>query len=250
MKNLSYTGKDLNTIFTSITSSLIFWELKRSQIKNYESNVNHIIFSGILTNKSIGIAISKKINHIILVNRLHDDNSLSISDDGIELLYKNDIFLIALGTRWIYNTKFGKKMVNVIICNMNASLWNSTLTVDHVFIGLEEPLPLSYIFARLRNSILYLPAKHDPNDSVITNILLITKEFDKSEITDVPEVIITLELTSSIIRWCYTKGIFLVFINADVLYSEVARDLSYFVSKTTNIQTTFLSHLNYKIKLK
>ena len=38
----------------------------------------------------------------------------------------------------------------------------------------------------------------DPNDSVITNILLITKEFDKSELTDVPEAIITLELTSSI----------------------------------------------------
>ncbi len=250
MKNLSYTGKDLDTIFTSITSGYIFWELKRSPIKNFESNVNHIIFSGILTNKSIGIAISKKINHIVLINRLNEDNSLSISDDGIELLYKNDIFVIALGSSWIFNTKFGKKMINIVISNTDASLWNSPLSVDHVFIGLEEPLPLSYIFARLRNSILYLPAKLDQSGSLITNILLITKEFDKNELTDSPEVIITLELTSSIIRWCYTNGIILVFINADVLYSEVARDLSYFISKTTNIQSTFLSHLNYKIMLK
>ena len=173
-----------------------------------------------------------------------------INDDGIELLYKNDIFLISLGTNWIFNTKFGKKMVNMIISNTNASLWNSSLSVDHVFIGLEEPLPLNLIFARLRNSILYLPAKFENMISLVTNILLITKEFNKNELIDLPEVIITFELSSSIIRWCYTKGIVLVFINADVLYSEIARDLSYFVSKTTNIQSTFLSHLNYKLKIR
>ena len=68
MKKLPCTGKDLDTIFTSITSGNTFWELNRSPIKNFDSNVHNIIFCGILTNKSIGVAISKKINHIAVIN--------------------------------------------------------------------------------------------------------------------------------------------------------------------------------------
>lgn len=249
MKYLKYNGKDLDDIITSITSRPIFWELKRSAIRNFETNVHHIIFCGYLTNKSIGIALSQKINHIIAINKFNNDNFLSLSENGIELMYKNDIFLITLGVNWIFNTTFGMKMVNKIITNADASLWKSSFSVAHVFIGLEDPLSLNLIFARLRNSVLYLPPKLEIETSSVNNILLISKEIDKKDIIDLPEVIITFELTSSIIRWCYTHGIVLVFINADVFYSEIARDMSYIVSKTTNIQTTFQTHLDYKLYL-
>ena len=242
--------RSLDDLLSEITHNKHAWEIKRALSKNQDTLIYHLIMCGRITNSIIGKAISNNISHIVTVSRFRSKEQQFIVDDFFELLYKNDIFVISLGDDWLFRTALGKKMVTIILNNTNSSLWNTNIGVENIFIGLKTNLEVAGLFSRLRNCVYYFPAKLEKTKTSISTILVIKASFDTLTLKEFPDLILTMELTPSLITFCYHMKIILVFVHSDVFYFEIARDLSYLLVSSLNVPTTLGTSVEYKIAIK
>lgn len=250
MKKIVCSGKELDLLLSDISKNKQNWEIKRSENKNHETSISNLILCGRITNSTVGTAISKNISHIISISRFKSRDLQFMVDDVLEILYKNDIFVISLGDEWLFRTSLGKKMITVLLNNTNSSIWSTNIGTENIFVGFNSNLQLTALFARLRNCVYYFPAKLEETVTSISTILIIKSSFETTRLHDLPDLVLTMELTPSLITYCYHKKIILVFVHSDVFYFEIARDLSRLLMTSLKVPTTLCSGLNYKIKVK
>ncbi|MCE7735769.1 MAG: hypothetical protein GPJ54_12880 [Candidatus Heimdallarchaeota archaeon] len=250
VNNSSCLGSDLEHLLSEISDNRHRWEIKRSERSNKFSSVANLIICGRITNSTIGAAISNNVNHIVSIDRFQSTEQQFIVDDIFELLYKNDIYVISLGVGWLFATSLGKKMINIVLNNTDSSIWSANIGVENIFIGLKINLKIDDIFSRLRNCVYYFPAKLGDKQISISSILVIESSFETLNLEELPDLILTMELTSSLITFCYHKKIILVFVHSDVLYFEIARDLSHLLMSALKVSTTLCDPLQYKVKIK
>lgn len=250
MKKTGCIGSDLGHLLSEISDNRHRWEIKRSERNNKNSSVTDLIICGRITNSTIGTAISNSVNHIVSIARFQSNEQQFLIDDIFELLYKNDIYVISIGVKWLFATSLGKKMINIILNNTDSSIWSISIGVENVFIGLKSNLKLEDLFSRLRNCVYYFPAKLEDKRNSISSILVIKSSFETLRLKEFPDLILAMELTPSLITFCYHKKIILVFVHSDILYFEIARDLSHLLMSTLKVSTTLSNPLQYKMEIK
>lgn len=249
MKKRGCVGRDLAHLLSKISDNNHRWEIKRSERSNKYSSVADLIICGRITNSTIGTAISNRVNHIVSIARFQSSEQQFIIDDIFELLYKNDIYVISLGVKWLFATSLGKKMINIILNNTDSAIWSINIGIENVFIGLKTNLKVVDLFSRLRNCVYYFPAQLGDKRDSISSILVVKSSFETLKLKEFPDLILTMELTPTLITFCYHKKIILVFVHSDVFYFEIARDLSHLLMSTLKVSTTLGNPLQYKMEI-
>ncbi|MHA2028151.1 MAG: hypothetical protein ACW99A_02660, partial [Candidatus Kariarchaeaceae archaeon] len=245
-----YSGQDLNAFLSQLTSNMQKSEIERSDLRNNTTIFKNLLICSRITNSVIGTALRESIHHIISISRFNSNEVQFHKNDIMEILYKNEIFITSLGEGWIFNTPIGKKIVNIVLCNSDATLWNLNLNYENLFIGLKYPLIIDDVFMRLRNCIFYYPTKNITNNNLVSTILLLSEASNQISLSEIPDLIISLKLTSKLITYCYHQKIILAYVHSDILFSEVARDLSHILTNELKIQTTLCSFQQYRYVIK
>lgn len=230
------------------------WQLHRSDKRNLHLNIQGIIMSGKLTNASIGLALSKQVNVILTISPLSYRELTHSSDDIMDILYKNDLFVFSLGYNWIFQSIYGRKILTKILGGINSHQIVSGVNLPHIYIDLNPYSTLSSVLTRLHGVGLWIPPRYssDFENIKIQNILIVDGKIDFNNfLLDEVGFLVTTRLHSDLVSYCWKKKIILAWIHKDQLLNEIARDFAFYIAQhILPIEITFSSMRYHHVLVK
>lgn len=227
-------------------NSDIKWKISRLDQRNNELKIKNIVITGKLDNAVVGYSINNDVNIIILFQSEVDDE---VFKELIEIIYKNDIYILELGKDWIFNTTIGNQFISKVFNGVEYSFWKEVIYENHCLISYNKFSSLNSAFDRFQNSIKWIhPKIEDKLAALKLNSILVVEKLHNFNVIKAldPTMIVTFNLGSEMIDYCWRNKIILVWIHDTSFFNEIAREFVYYFNKTKKIKTKL--HLNREIK--